>query len=396
MKIVFGVDVFYPLLEGGGEVHTFNVAKNLVKFGHEVTVISGKTSQFPEDPLDRLKALKDEENVEGIKIIRARRPYKFGSTFSSIPALYDMYKTLKRMIIEDNVDIVNFLLYRPCIPFFIAAKGEIPTVLTVHLLSEKFGSWRGWRDYDGGLVGGIAQKFVEEIVLRFPYDRVMTVSETLRDSLCRYYPKEKIEVVYNGVDLETYDKVEVYEKKVNQLIYVGALKKRKNVLDAIKAVKDAREKTKRDLKLIIVSGGGELEEEVLKMKEKYGFIKYYKRVSDETKIRLLKESSLLIFPSSYESFGLVTIEALACKTPFIAYNIPVMVEVNNLTSGGVLVPYRDIQSLTREICILLDDEHRLRRMGSIGRKNVEEKLSWEKVAKREEKVFKEALNDWTG
>jgi len=394
VKIVFGTDVFYPLLEGGGEVHTFNVAKNLVKFGHQVTVISGKSSQFPDDPIDRLKALKDEETVEGIQIIRAKKPYKFGSTFSSLPALYEMFRILREMIRRDEVDIVNFVLYRPCVPFFMAARGKIPTVLTVHLLSEGFGSWKGWKDYDGGLIGGIAQKVVEEIVLRFSYDRIMTVSEALRSGLRKYYPKEKIEVVYNGVDLETYDKVEADEKNLNQLMYIGALKKRKNVLDAIKAVKIAREKTGRDLKLVIVSGGGELEGEVIKMKEKYGFIEYYKKASDEIKIRLLKESSLLIFPSSYESFGLVTIEALACNTPFLAYDIPAMVEVNNLASGGVLVPYRDVQLLAQRIRELLEDENRLRKLGDMGRKNVEEKLTWEIVAKREERVFREVLNEW--
>jgi glycosyltransferase involved in cell wall biosynthesis len=392
MQIVFGTDVFYPLLEGGGEVHTFNVAKNLVKFGHEVTVISGKSSQFPNDPIDRLKRLKNEEVVEGIHIIRAKKPYKFGSTLSSLPALYEMYNIVRSMIRENKAEVVNFVLYRPCIPFFLAARGNVPTILTVHLLSEGFGNWRGWRDYDGGLVGGLTQKLIEEIVLRFPYDQIITVSKTLFNRLCKYYLKEKIKVVYNGVDLETYDKVEVKEKKLNQLIFVGALKKRKNVLDAIKATKIAREQIGRKLKLLIISGGGELEEEVLRMKEKYGFIEYYKKANDETKIRLLKESSLLVFPTSKEGFPLVPIEALACNTPFLGYNIPEMKEVEEATSGGVLVPYKNIQMLAEKICELVENEILLRKLGNIGRKNVERKFTWVEIARREENVFKEVLN----
>lgn len=391
MRIVFGVDVFYPLLEGGGEVHTFNVAKNLVKFGHEVTVISGKSSQFPDDPMERLQSLKDEEFVDGIHIIRAKKPYKFGSTFTSLPALYEMYKIVKEMIRKNEVDIVNFVLYRPVIPFYFAAKGEIPTVLTVHLLSSGFGSWRGWLDYDGGIIGGIAQKAVEEFVLRLDYDKIMTVSKSLAKQLEKYYPKDRMEIVYNGVDLEMYDSVEAKEKDENQIIFVGALKKRKNVLDAIEAVKIARGMIRRDLKLVIVSGGGELEKEVLRLKEKYGFIEYYKKASDETKIRLLKESSLLIFPSSYESFGLVTIEALACNTPFLAYDISAMKEIQELTSGGILVPYGNINLLAQRICDLLEDERLLRELGERGRQNVEEKLTWEAVARREEEVLKEVL-----
>ncbi len=394
MRIVFGVDVFYPLLEGGGEVHTFNVAKNLVKFGHEVTVISGKSSQFPDDPIERVKSLKDEEFVDGIHIIRARKPYKFGSTFSSLPALYEMYKIVKEMIRKNEVDLVNFVLYRPVIPFYFAAKNKVPTVLTVHLLSSGFGSWRGWLDYDGGIIGGVAQKVVEEFIMRLKYDGIMTVSKSLATQLEKYYPKNKIEIVYNGVDLETYDNVEAGEKNENQIIFVGALKKRKNVLDAIEAVRIAKEITGRDLRLIIVSGGGELEREVLELKGKYGFVEYYKKASDETKIRLLKESSLFVFPTSKEGFPLVPIESLTCRTPFIGYDIPEMKEVQELTSGGVLVPYGNVKLLAQRMCELLGDEHLLRKLGSTGRKNVEEKFTWEAVAKREERTFKEVLESY--
>lgn len=392
LKIVFGTDAFYPFLGGGGEVHTFKVAKNLVKFGHEVTVLSGKTSQYPEDTTNRLRTLKDEEVVDGIKIIRSKKPYKYGSTMSSLPALFEMYRTLKRMIRNDEVDIVNFVLYRPCVPFFMAARKKVPTVLTTHLLSEGFGDWKGWMDYDAGIIGGLAQKTIENIVLRFPYDRIVTVSETLRNGLSRYYPKEKIDVVYNGVDLEQYDCVEAGEKNRNQVMYVGALKKRKNILDAVKAVEKVRKEI-NDLKLVIVSGGGECEDIVRRIGEKEAFIEYHKKATDEEKIRLLKESSLFVFPTSKEGFPLVPIEALGCNTPFLGYNIPEMKEVQELTRGGVLVSYGNVEALSQKMCELLEDESELKRLGEIGRKNVEKKITWETIAKKEEEIFDEIIKN---
>ncbi len=77
MKILIGSDLFYPILYTGGEVHTFNVARWLVKFGHEVTVIAAKTAFNAED----IAGLKDQETVDGVTIIRTQTPYNRSALF---------------------------------------------------------------------------------------------------------------------------------------------------------------------------------------------------------------------------------------------------------------------------------------------------------------------------
>ena len=64
MNIAVCTDLFYPRLEGGGEVHTYQVAKHLVKFGHTVRVFCAKTSYFS---MERDHLLKDEEVIDGIQ-----------------------------------------------------------------------------------------------------------------------------------------------------------------------------------------------------------------------------------------------------------------------------------------------------------------------------------------
>ncbi|MGA9138888.1 MAG: glycosyltransferase family 4 protein [Methanocella sp.] len=394
MKIVIGCDVFYPLLDAGGEVHTYNVAKELVKRGHEVTVVSGKSSQFPDDPQERIASLKDTESVAGINIIRPHRPYPYGSTFGSLPALYDMHTILDGMIRKGKADVANFLMYRPAMPFYLTARHRIPAILTVHIISDSYGTWKGWRDYDGGLLGGLAQKLIEDRVLRFHYNRIIAVSDVQRQRLLMSYQPEKIDLVYNGVELEMYDTVSACGKDPDQIIFVGTLKKRKNVLDAIEAVRIAREKSGRNLKLCIVSSGGEQESEVLSLRDRYDFITYYRRASDELKIKLLKESSLFVFPTSREGFPLVVIEALACCTPFLTYDIPEMKEVVTLTHGGLTVPYGNIEVLAQTIFELLQEETRLKELGKSGRKSVEQSFTWKAVAIREERAFRSAIDDF--
>ena len=384
MKIVFVTDVFYPYLHSGGEVHTFHVARNLVKMGHEVTVLCHKTSSYSSESHN---SLKDEDVIDGIKIIRLKKAYRYGATIASLPALFETYSQLKRMIRNGDVDVVNGVLYRPLFPVFLAAKNQVPCIATIHLTGFK-----EWRVYEAGKIGAFALWIMGNLAMRLPYDKIITVSETLRDELLVYYPQEKIEIVYNGVDLDHIDLVDSGEKNRSQLMYVGSLNKRKNILDAVKAVELARKRIK-DLELVIVSGGGEYEDTINEISKKDGFVKYYKKATNEEKFRLLKESSLLIHPSSKEGFPIVTIEALACRTPFIAYDIPEMAETCKITNGGIVVKLKDYKAISDNICDLVDDELKLKKMAENGRKKVEEEFTWERVAQRTEKIFYAVLDD---
>lgn len=150
----------------------------------------------------------------------------------------------------------------------------------------------------------------------------------------------------------------------------------------------------KDLELVIVSSGGEYEDTIKEMGRKNSFIKYHKKATDEEKIKLLKESSLLVHPSSKEGFPIVPIEALACNAPFIAYDISEMKEACKATSGGMVVKQGDYEALSQRICELLRDESELKEMAKRGRKKVEEEFTWEKVAKKEEVIFKDVLDEF--
>ncbi len=64
---------------------------------------------------------------------------------------------------------------------------------------------------------------------------------------------------------------------------------------------------------------------------------------------LLDRSSILISPSTQESFGLVLIEALARSRPVIAANIPASIEIINKTKGGLIFKQNDPQDLASKI-----------------------------------------------
>ena len=390
MRISFVTSVSYPHFDSGGVVHTFNVARHLVRFGHEVTILCTKTSLYS----NKLAlAEPDSEEVDGVKILRTKKPYKYGATVTSLPSLFEQHSQLKQLIKTNKIDIVNTDTYRSCLPVVTAAKNKVPCIATIHaiLLRGKVFGLDGWRDFQSGKLSAMTGCLAENIMVRLPYDGLMVTSDWLGEKLSKYQPNKPIKAIYAGVDLDEIDSVTSGSKNFHQIVFLGSLIKHKNILDAIEAAKLARKEIK-DLKLVIISSGGEYEGLVESMCKQDNLFEYYKSPDRKQIYKILKESSLLIHPSENETFGLAEAEAITCGTPFIAYDVPAMREVLQRFKGGELVKYKDCGALSQKICELLSDGDKVNRLARLGREAIENQFTWEKTARRAEEFFKTFLN----
>ena len=79
------------------------------------------------------------------------------------------------------------------------------------------------------------------------------------------------------------------------------------------------------------------------------------RVSEEEKVRLMRGSDCLVYPTRYESFGLPPLEAMAASCPVVATRLPVVSEMIQDGENGVLVEPEDPQSLADGIVRVLTD-----------------------------------------
>ena len=118
-------------------------------------------------------------------------------------------------------------------------------------------------------------------------------------------------------------------------------------------------------------------------------VKFMGEMTGREKIMLLKKSHVFVLPTTTEGTPLVVAEAMACKIPVIASNV-----------GGIgeMVPYKkhlvdgaDIEGFVCKIEELLKSSDLRKRLGSRGRKFVENKLNWDKISGQYEKFFKEVL-----
>jgi glycosyltransferase involved in cell wall biosynthesis len=375
MNILMASDLFYPVLYSGGEVRQLNIAKELVKLGHQVTVLAARTAYNYEG----VQGLPSYSKVDGVHIRRMDDAFKYGASISSIPSMIAMYRMARWYIDHNLADVLYANQYRPCLSLSLAARGKVPCVAIFHdIISPKH-----WRSHS---YNGIPGRIMERLTLAMHYDHVFTVSESTKQKIVKHIPIDKLSVVYNGVDLEAIDAVPIPQKKANQVMYAGSFKAWKHILDAVDATVAARPWVS-GLELVIVSTGGPDERVVKEIVKTYPYIKYLGKVSETEKTRLMKESTALLLPSSEEGFGLVLIEALACGTPFIAYDIPAVKEVARMTNGGIVVEHRDYRAMASQIKRLAKNPAIAAHLATAGRKAVEERFTWAKIAKAEEEVL---------
>jgi glycosyltransferase involved in cell wall biosynthesis len=86
---------------------------------------------------------------------------------------------------------------------------------------------------------------------------------------------------------------------------------------------------------------------------------------------------------------MVALEALACGTPVLAFDIPCLREIIP-TDCGVLVPGFDVEALGASLRTLIDQQRTLRTMGDAGRE-MARRFDWDGLALRQEMVYLEAV-----
>ena len=94
---------------------------------------------------------------------------------------------------------------------------------------------------------------------------------------------------------------------------------------------------------------------------------------------------------SFEAFGIVLLEAQACKKPVIGTRVGGVPEAIGKEGAGIVVEYDDADGLAKVINELLGDPKKCKRMGEIGRKRVKKHFTWGNVVDQIENVYAELI-----
>ena len=206
--------------------------------------------------------------------------------------------------------------------------------------------------------------------------------------------KEKITVVYNGIDIDLYKKIKVkgkYEKPT--IVTVCRLVSYKRINDLINALAILKADIP-DIKLKII-GKGPHEDHLKKLTKDLGLgnnVEFLGKIDiTEDLIKILKKSHVFSLPSIVEGFGMVVVEAMAAGLPYVASDISPIREVTQNGIGGFLHQPKNVEDIASKIKILLtDDSIRDEKIKDTSR--IVQKYEWLKIANQLENCYKKICN----
>lgn len=219
-------------------------------------------------------------------------------------------------------------------------------------------------------------------------DISVVLGESWKQFILKIAPKAKVIIVSNAVTLPA-----IETKKINDIrtfLFLGALIKRKGIVDLLDAVKQMKDQGVFNFRLLIAGSG--LEEQRLKEYVKENKLQSYVRflgwITKEQKPELLQKSDVLVLPSYNEGLPIAILEAMSYALPIISTNVGSIAEAVKENVNGFLIEPGDVNAL---VCIMkkltLDSELWIKE-SFMSRKICEKKFSEDELFKNFEKVYK--------
>jgi len=303
----------------------------------------------------------------------------------------------------EGIDLVHTHTWYVSMAGFLAKKlYSIPFVLTTHSL-EPLRAWKAEQ-----LGSGYAMSSWMERTAILDADAVIAVSQGTKVDIQKAYPDvdpAKIHVIYNGIDLAEYQKTNDtkaltdygVDPAVPYVLLVGRITRQKGVTHLVDAIRYLPAETQ----VVLCAGAPDTPEIATELREKVDaarkdhprIVWIEKMVTKQETIQLYSHARVFCCPSVYEPFGIINLEAMACRAPVVASATGGIKEVVVDDKTGYLVPFdqdpvtsfpRDPQKFARDLAerinMLLQDEQKCRQFGDAGRQRVEEIFSWTAIA----------------
>jgi len=339
---------YYPPHIGGVEIHVQNLARWIMRIGYDVEVITS----FGKDEVVKVKTVR---------------------------CIHFPYTPIPLKFPKIECDIVHSHIPSPFFAKCVMEKHVKPHIVTYHndvVIPTRV---------NGIFIPREAGRIIEKININITIpildsaDLIIATTESYAKTspiLSQY----DVKIIPNAIDIENY---EYSDNKQNFVVYVGRLVEYKGLTMLIEAMKIVQREF--PIKLVVVGDGEDRKMFEMFARKLNVAVEFKGKVSEKEKIKIIKNSKVLILPSRsrLEAFGIVLLEAMACGTPVIGSNIP---GVRDIAKEGGMV-FNSVEDLAEKILKIITNDKLCKLLGKRGRKTVEEKYSWNVVIKRLKKIY---------
>jgi glycogen(starch) synthase len=389
MRILMLSWEFPPCSVGGLAQHVYDLATAMVQAGEEVHLIACAG--------DKGEA---REIVNGIHVYRVE-PFNL-----SAPDLPTWVLQFNLSIVEHVVPLVNSLAAIDLIhahDWLVAYAGrvlkhafKVPLIATIH--ATEYGRNQGLHND--------LQRYISDVEWWLIYEawRVIVCSRYMEKELQRVFqtPPDKLRVVPNGVDMKRYQQSDqplsrsLFAAPDEQIVlFVGRLVQEKGVhvlIDAAPKILHYYSKAK-----FIIAGRGPAEGYLknkavdLGIADRCYFTGY---IDDRTRDFLYREASCAVFPSLYEPFGMVVLEAMAAMTPVAVADVGGLSEIVVHERNGLKFYPGNPNSLADNVLRLLHEPELAVRVATTARQELSKLYTWQEIARQTKRVYDEVRDDY--
>ncbi len=389
MRIIMLSWEYPPKTVGGIAPHVYDLTSSLASLGEEVYLITCGEPGIPEY-----------ERVNGVEVHRVN-PYQVSS-----PDFVTWVAQLNVAMLERAVPLLNelegaHLIHAHDWLVAYAARAlkhayRLPLIATIH--ATEYG-----RNY--GLHNN-TQRHISDVEWWLCYEswRIICCSRYMKNEV-RYVfqvPEDKIRVIPNGVDPGRFAfrkqgvSRDFYAAADEQIVfYVGRLVREKGVqvlLDAVPKILAHCPKTK-----FIIAGKGPYEGELRQQANRLGIaqrVYFTGYIDDGERNSLYGWADAAVFPSLYEPFGIVALEAMAAQTPVVVSDTGGLGEIVEHGVDGLKAYPGNSNSLADMIIWLLKDSLLRERLRANAFRNIQKKFNWRQIAWQTREVYREVWNEY--
>jgi glycogen(starch) synthase len=414
MKIAVLVYEYPPKIVGGLGTYAAEITRKFVLMDHDVTVFTMN---------DDGGTLPTREIWRGIEI---HRPLHLDVSDSLPDVIADDIKKWGRGLnLFGKLLVYNYLTASKLVNELIKKEGINYDVVVAHDWLSVMGGVTVKKETglplafhvhstEKGRTLGNGSSVVSNIELRGANmaDMIVTVSYAMKDELVQLgFPKDKIEVSYNGVDPQKYNPANFAAEDVRRIreyygikdgdfmiLFLGRLVGVKGIDKLIMSLQHVLRKIPT-AKLVIV-GVGELQEYLTNLTRTMRLDEYVKFrfdfIPEEERILHYAACDVAVFPSFYEPFGIVALEAMSMEKPVVvgATGVSGMREIvicRGEDQCGYHIDPNNPSDIAWGIISALENPERRKWLGQNGRKRVLNEFTWTKIAEKTVELYEKIV-----